>query len=215
MTKGGEGVIMKLRGTLILLALLALLGGYVYFFEVKKPATPEKKATTTVTVLDLPYSDVVGVEVRSEDGEAKLARQPEAGWKVMKPKEKEADQDRVERVIKGLSPLRATRALTEAMDLKAFGLSEPKTSITVTLRDGSEEVLLIGDKNPAGTAYYVQRKGDEAIYLVYTSVIDGFKRMVTNPPFKPTPTPSPTFTPATEATSTPTPTVAPSPTPGE
>jgi len=198
---------MKLRGTLILVAILALLGAYVYFFELRKP--PAEKPSSTVIVLNIPAEDVTGIEVKSEDGESVIAREPGGEWRVLKPEEKEADQTRVNQVLKRLGPLKATRVLTDSVDLAAFGLSEPRARITLKLRDGSERRLLVGEKNPAGTAYYVQVEGQKEVYLAYVSPINELKRLVTEPPYKPTPTPAPTFTPTPVITVT----ITPSPTP--
>jgi len=36
----------------------------------------------------------------------------------------------------------------------------------------------------------VQEKGEENVYLVYASTVDDLKRLITDPPKKPTPTPT-------------------------
>ena len=199
---------MKLRGTLVLVAILALLGAYVYFFEMRKP--PAEKPSSTVIVLNVSPEDVVGVEVAGKEGESALAREPEGDWKVVKPEEKEADQARVRSVLRRLWPLKATRVLTGSVDLAAFGLAEPKITVTLKLKDGSQKRFFVGNKNPAGTAYYVQVEGQEGVYLAYVLPIKELERLVTEPPYKPTPTPSPTFTPtaAVTVTATPSPTPA-------
>jgi hypothetical protein len=69
-----------------------------------------------------------------------------------------------------------------------------------------------GDKNPQGSSYYVQEEGDENVYLLYASTIDDLKRLVTEPPKKPTPTP--TLTPTPGITVTVTATATPAMTPG-
>ena len=147
--------------------------------------------------------------MKGEGGESVIARGPGGAWKVLKPQEEEADQARVNQVLKRLWPLKATRVLTGSVELAAFGLSEPRITVNLWLKDGSQKRLFIGDKTPVGTAYYVRVEGQEGVYLAYVLPIKELERLVTEPPYKPTPTPSPAFTPTAVITGT----VTPSPTP--
>jgi hypothetical protein len=187
---------VKLRNIIILLTIFALLGGYVYFFELGE--RPEEKPKA-VKIWDISSEDVVSVSVSGEEGKALLIREGNGPWLIKEPIEEEADQTRVKGIVNRLGGLTAKRIVLEkAEDLSIFGLEEPELEVRVRLSDGREEVLLIGDKNPQKIAYYAQRLGEERIYLIYSGIVDDLKRLITEPPKKPTPTPTrkPTPSPA-------------------
>jgi hypothetical protein len=58
----------------------------------------------------------------------------------------------------------------------------------------------VGDKNPAGDAYYVHVKKDDGLYTVSSWKVDEWKKWATNPPLaalpSPTPKPSPVASPS-------------------
>lgn len=141
------------------------------------------------------------LEVRDQPETTVLAKDEDKPWQIVQPIQGEADQARVERIVDRLAKLGASRVVTESVaDTSVYGLAEPQLTAKLTLKDGREEILLVGDKNPHGTAYYTQREGNEALYLVYASTVDDLKRLISEPPKKPTPTPTAMITPPLTAT---------------
>jgi hypothetical protein len=59
-------------------------------------------------------------------------------------------------------------------DLRQFGLQPPKATAIGRWSDGTTHTLLLGDKTPTGSAYYVQVKGDPKVYAVYSGSGDQF-----------------------------------------
>ena len=53
-------------------------------------------------------------------------------------------------------------------DLGQFGLQPPKATAIGLWSDGTARTLLLGDKTPSGSGYYVQVKGDPKVYTVYS-----------------------------------------------
>lgn len=185
---------MKVRNTLILVVVFALLAGYVYFFEIKKiEEGEEEEGPKTTQVFDLVADDVVELTVKGPEGIARLRHVEGQPWQIEEPIQEEADDVRVTSLVNRLATLTASRTLTETGSLATYGLAEPQLTAELKTRDNQLEALLAGDKNPQGSSYYVQKEGDENVYLVYASTIDDLKRLITEPPKKPTPTP--TFTP--------------------
>ena len=213
---------MRFRNTLILLIIFALLGGYVYFFELNQETTQEESnaTDTTLQVLDITADDVLTLEVHMTKGQARLVRDEMGGsWRIEEPVQDAGDDPRINRIVSSLASLRATRTITqtESLNLADFGLAQPTWTITLTLTGGNSEKLVVGDKNPQQSSYYVQHEGDSAIYLVPAYKMDNTEELITNPPIKPTPTPTPTITPTTKPTIaaevTPQPTASPTPNP--
>ena len=197
---------MRFRTTGVLLVIFVLLAGYVYFFELHKkpPETPVDKSTW---VLTLSKDDVQQLTVTDKSGSVALARGDNGAWFIGSVGGDEADATRVGTIVDSLVDLRAARTLTQtAESLATYGLENPAVTVTLGLSDNRQEVLYIGDKNVQGTSYYVQHKGQSPVYLVYASLIEDLQKLITNPPYKPTPTaqPSPSVSPATVAPSSPT-----------
>jgi len=189
---------MKFRTTGILLLVFALLAAYVFFVEMKKqPAvTPVDQSTW---ILTLAKDDVQQISV-TDGGQTTLVALSEGAWYVGGVGGQEADPTRMESLVASLVDLKATRVLTEtAESLASYGLESPPVSVTLGLADGKQEVLAIGNKNPQGSQYYMQRKGKSPVYMVYSYLVDDVRQVVSAPPYKPTPTPAPETTAAPAA----------------
>ncbi|NLE75159.1 MAG: DUF4340 domain-containing protein [Chloroflexi bacterium] len=193
---------MKLRDTAILLVILALLGGYVYFFEWQgegAAATPTPSAVTPLW--DVEAANIVGLAVQGPQGAIRLHKEITTNaWQIQEPTQEPADNLRVHSTVDALAGLSASRALTDVTDLGTYGLAAPSWEVDITLLGGESLSLHVGDQNPAGSQYYVQREGDPAVYLVYRSSIESLQRLATEPPYQPTPTPT---SPAATATAAP------------
>ena len=191
---------MRFRTTGVLLVIFVVLAGYVFFFERnKKPAeTPTDKSTW---ILTLAQEDVQQLAVTDQGTTAIVARGGDNLWYVGGVGGQEADATRVDTLIASLVDLKSARTLTQTTEsLAAFGLEPPAITVTVGLSGTQQEVLFVGDKNPQGSQYYMQHKGQTPIYLVYSAVVDDLKGLVSNPPYKPTATPAPEATPSAAAT---------------
>ncbi len=211
---------MSFRNTLILIVALALLGGYVYFVEIRQP-TPEEVEEAELQLWALEPEAISGLTVtdNKEDKRTQLVKEEET-WRMVAPSEEEVDEPRVKRVVDQIKKLRARRKLEEQTgDLATFGLDKPAFTVRVGLAEGGEEVLQIGDLNPQRTGYYAKHGDDPAVYLIPSFTVDELKRLVEEPPKKPTPTatvtptPEVTATPAVTATPVETPAATPAPTP--
>lgn len=197
---------MKFRTTAILLAVFAVLVGYVYFVELrKKPATSTVDKSTWV--LTAGEEDVQELQMTDAGASLHLVRGDDQTWYIDRLGGELADQARTGLAVNSLVSMVASRVLTDTSALADYGLASPPMVVTVTLPEGKQEVVNIGAKNPQGNAYYVQRKGQPKIYLIYTSVVDDVKNLVANP-YPPTPTPAPAAAPGAQ-TPPPAPTAAP------
>jgi hypothetical protein len=109
-------------------------------------------------------------------------------WRVVEPNPGDADILRVYNVADQVAMMRS-RTLTGK--LADFGLTDPQAEVTLGLEDESTVSFTIGDLNPNGTHYYIQKENDPEVHLVPASSIDGLLAMVDNPPYPPTPEPPP------------------------
>ena len=199
---------MKFRNTLLLIAVLAILAGYVYFFEIKKEDVPSEEDLAKV-IFDLNVDDVLSVVVLRGEGleeVAKVAREAGGSWLIEAPVQDVADHTKVDNTVARLTELEATRLLEEApSDPTVYGLGALAWEFVMEMGDGAEHSLAVGDQNPTKSGYYVQRDDEPAVYLVGASVIRDISGWADNPPQVPTPTPAPAETPEPGAEPSPTP----------
>jgi hypothetical protein len=197
---------MNPRNTIVLLVVLIALLAFVYATEpgvFGKPAPTPTPGPNQVQVLKLDSAKVNRIVVHdtAKNLTAEVDKQSDT-WQVVKPVSDEGDSPRIQSVIDQVANLQATRKLegTPVADLTPFGLVTTTFSITIGLEDGSQATLRVGDKNPQGSAYYVQTGDDPAVYLVSSFNLDDLTGFVSNPPVKPTPTATWTPTPAVTET---------------
>jgi hypothetical protein len=179
---------MKFRTTFILLIVLAALGGYVFWSGRQKSQANATTGAAAIPVLQLDQAGIRAVDVRGEGKQVHVERDA-SGWQVTAPKPGPADPFRVTDVISGLAKLNATQVITPAgQNLAPYGLDKP--AYQVQLDGSTPATLLLGAKNPDGSATYVQRASAPTIYLVKDALIDTIERWVSDPPAQPTPAPT-------------------------
>jgi hypothetical protein len=191
---------MKFRDTLILLGILALLGGYVYFFEIRPEDEPPVEEQERA-VFDLEADEIIDLTLFEDEAGVEpalsLARQAGENWQIEVPVQEPANDTTVSSTVRRLAQLEATRVLEEAAaDVTVYGLGEVATwRVVLTLADGTAYTLLIGDQNPTKTGYYAKKAEADIIYLISSSMVNTLQGWADEPPVQPTPTPVPTETP--------------------
>ncbi len=189
---------MKLRNTLILLAVLAALAAYVLLVEVKKPS-PDAEATPFPTaiapILSYNAADVRALRLSSpsQNQRTELVYEGDGKWYVTVPVRDEADQDEVTYIINELTSLSPQRVLTESLgSLADYELDPPAILAEIELKDGLTRTLKVGAQDAVGSGYYAQVVGDERVYLVSYYIGSDLERALSQPPVRPTPEPMPT-----------------------
>lgn len=190
---------MNPRITLIVVALFALLLGYVYFVELNK--TPAQLGTPVPTaapqVFSLSSSNVKNIEVRDlrRTREVTITRN-ESGWQISKPETKPADAPQVDSTLTQLTTLQATRVLTNVTNLAPFGLVTATLEVRLVMSDTTAYAITVGDKTPDGSSYYAVYTGDKSkVFILPSSAVDSLDAWLNTPPYQPTPTATATATP--------------------
>lgn len=180
---------MSFRNTLILVAVFALLGGYVYLVEMQKPAETPTTVDKDKYVFTLGEQDLRALQLKDGDKSVYLARGDDGTWYVGALGGAEADLYQMSSVLSGLTDLKASRVITDlSAGLAAYGLEPPSLQAIMELSEDKSETLLVGDVTPQGSAYYAQRKGSSSIYLIPEYLVVALSGLVANPPYVPTPT---------------------------
>lgn len=196
-----------------MVAVFALLAGYVYFFEINKTTEQINQAMGTPTAATQPYvlqlkaADVKTLQVRDLRAAREVTvSRTDKGWRIM-PLDQDADAPKIDQAIGYVATLQATRVLANVSDLKAYGLSAAALEIRVVTNDGTAYAITVGDKTPDDSNYYVIYTGaTDKVFIVGTWIIDGAKVLLDAPPLiTPTATPPPAETPTPAAIGTPKP----------
>ncbi|MDP2055809.1 MAG: DUF4340 domain-containing protein [Acidobacteriota bacterium] len=164
-----------ITSTLILIVVLAGLGGYIYFVDSKRPAPgfdggPAKEKVYTLAV------DAVDEVKLTYQGETSLLRKSEAGWKMIEPVETDADPAEAASLGMALANLERVRVVEEnATDLVKYNLATPP--IAIEFKAGSVTgSLALGDMNATGGEMYAMKNGDKTVFLVSSFQETSFNR---------------------------------------
>jgi hypothetical protein len=155
---------MRYWPTLLLLVVLAALGGYLYWVELPTQRLEEKREAESKTLLAVPESAITGLDIGAMQGPIHLAKR-EGKWAITAPLQAEADPREVQAMIRALVLGKVTRAVDETGSaLAPFGLEQPVVTITVHAGD-QQETIAIGDSGPLSNTLYVLRGSDRKVLL--------------------------------------------------
>lgn len=207
---------MSFRFTAIMLAVFAILGGVVWFSEFRDKGASSASGQTDdkLQIFKFEDADVKQLDVVQGDQKGTAVRDDQGNW-TLPASGQPGDRTRISSIMFRLSNLQASKRVADApTDLAQYGLDNPPLVLTVTLADGTTNVLQTGVKAPTDPSTYAKRSDNAAVYLVNTQLVTDLGRFVTDPPIElPTPTPAPipspppTSTPSQDASPTATPVV--------
>lgn len=165
---------MRFRNTLLLLLVLLGLGAYVYWVELPEAEKADRKEK----LLDFEADRVDSITLVFPDREIALAK-TDAGWRLVRPIEAEADEVAVKGVLSMLQSAEVTQELdVDRGDLAPFGLAEPYAAVRL-VADGNElPEVRIGKAAPIGAAAYAVREGRDAVLLTGSAVRSGVDKSV-------------------------------------
>ncbi|MSO45843.1 MAG: DUF4340 domain-containing protein [Acidobacteria bacterium] len=154
-----------LTSTILLLVVLAGLGGYIYFVESKKDPTD---ATAKPKAFELTAENIDELQIRNATGAASRVRREGGSWKLVEPVAADADNGIVGTVTTNLASLEVQRVVDEnPKDLAQYGLNPARIEVGFRLRDQKEfQRLLVGDKTPTGGDFYAKRPNENRVFLI-------------------------------------------------
>src|SRR6266852_3113810 len=165
---------MRLRNTIIVLILFAIVGGYA--FIVGHYSEPEN----TRKLLEVKSADIAKIELRYPDRDIVLERDKGSPWRLVKPIGADADQSQANNLAGAIADAVLTRTVDEKpADLKAFDLEHPKTIVTVTTFDKKTwPSIEVGRSTPIGFNAYVKLSNSPAVLLTSSVFPSGMNKKV-------------------------------------
>ncbi len=158
-----------LRSTILLVAVLAGLGAYIYFVTWKLPeggATDAKKLEKVFAGYEA--DKVEEIKVMSAAGDATTLRKEGGVWKLTQPITAAASESEVSGITSALGQMEVGRVVDEnPTNLNDYGLSNPRIQIDFKAAgDKDYKKLLVGDKSPTGSDIFAKRNDDKQVFLI-------------------------------------------------
>lgn len=143
---------LRLAGAAIFLAVLAII--YVLVLQADFNAEDAVEEEDTLSVLSVERDTIRTAWIENSQGTLRLMYDGEV-WTSEDDPAFELNQDSVNALFNRLNPLEAIRDLGEQEELADYGLEEPVITITVTLEDGQELTVYLGNEASDGNLYFM------------------------------------------------------------
>jgi hypothetical protein len=165
---------MQFRNTLIVLILLVLVGGYIYFFQAGKPEEETKK------LFDINADDITRLVLKYPGQEIEIEK-TDGAWKMVKPIKTDADSAAATTLTHEVASADVKRTVDEhPSDLKLFGLDKPAATVVVSTKDKTYPGVEVGKSAPIGYSVYIKTTDNPAVMLTSGGFGPGTKRTVSD-----------------------------------
>lgn len=153
---------MKFRSLFAAIAVLLLLGGFLWWSSTHKASKPA--GPTTPALVTMNTRSITGLTLEHAGAPPIVLARSGDRWKITAPGSFPASSDTVSTMLSDLSGLHAERVIGPATDLSQYGLSHPAFQLRIAGKDNRTATLAFGDKTPTGDAVYVSVKGDPRVF---------------------------------------------------
>jgi hypothetical protein len=165
---------MQFRNTLIVLILLALVGGYIYFFQAGKPEEE------TVKLFQIKADDITKIVLKYPGEEIEVQRSGDQ-WKMVKPIKADADSAAISTLTHEIADADVKRTVDEhPTDLAAYGLAKPAVTVIASTKDKTLPGVEVGRTTPIGYSVYIKTADKPAVMLTAGGFGPGTKRTVSD-----------------------------------
>jgi len=170
-----EAAVAVKPGRIAILALLvAVLGAYLYYYELPKAEQEAAKGK----LLDVDKDAVTGLTLVFPDREIELAKDG-THWKLVRPATGPADDTAVGTLVTSLIGAEVQKTIDAVPDdLAKFGLDKPNPLVRVTAGDRTLPELRVGRNTTVGGKAYVRRGDEPKVLLVAAAVSAGLDKKI-------------------------------------
>lgn len=158
---------MKTRDTIILLAVVLLVGLFIFIYERNLPSTGEAKEREGRILPRLEPAEVSRIAIRSGDATAILERLGETEeWRMTSPVQAEAEGAVVDGLLSDIEFMTFERKVEKATgeQRKGFGLVDP--SLTAEISQGSDVMKFVLGVDAEAGGVYLALDGHDTVYVV-------------------------------------------------
>ena len=163
-----------LTTTIILIVVLAGLGGYIYYDSRHPSPDAEAKAKAFTVTAD----QIEELQIQVEGGDTTRVSRADGSWRLVEPVRADADNAELTNIASNLASLEIERVVDEKpADLTQYGLNPPKIQIAFREKGKTDLVrLLVGEKTPTGGGVYAKKPNEPGVFLVSSALDDTFRR---------------------------------------
>jgi Domain of unknown function (DUF4340) len=164
-----------LTSTLILVLVLAGLGGYIYFVDNNRAEPGIDGGAAKTKVFNVEADKIEELRL-TYNGESSLLRKVDGAWKMIEPVAADADNTEASGLATSIAQLEVNRTLDDnPKDLAGYGLAKPP--MEVTFKAGSVTgQLAIGDKTPTMGDIYAMKPDEKKVFLISSFQESNFNR---------------------------------------
>ena len=165
---------MRLRNTIIVLILFAIVGGYAFIAGHYSSPEAQRK------LLAVKQDDIAKIQLHYADRDIVLERDKGKPWQLVKPIGAEADQTQANNLARAIADCAVVRTVDDKpADLAPFGLKPPTTTVTVTTFDKKTlPAIEVGKSTPIGFNAYVRLADSPAVLLAEAVFSAGMNKTV-------------------------------------
>lgn len=156
------------RGTLVFFLGVLLFGGYIFYFEFKKPKMDEEMKGSGSLIFSVTQESIKSFEIQRGKETLQFEKIDKDHWKMLKPFANErADQFYVNSVLLAFSSEKYEEVVAEGADinLKMFGFENPTAHLRYTTDSGATQELLVSSESGLGGKRYVKKADENRVLL--------------------------------------------------
>jgi hypothetical protein len=156
---------IKWRHLLVWLGALAVLGGFVYFYEFKGESKRESAQEKGSKLFDLKGSDLASITLQRGEETIEISRK-NGQWQILSPVTVPADQNALNDIVQNVTSASVTRYLVGVGNLAQYGLAAPKIRLQFRIDSGGSFSLDLGEKDFADNNVYAKASSHAEILLI-------------------------------------------------
>src|SRR5215470_12257568 len=172
---------MRFKGTAILFLLFVVLGGYVYFTEVRGKEERQKQEEAKKRVFQVEDKDITEISLTYPDRTITGVKKDDKRWDITSPPGLEADSDEWQQLASNLGRIdREDTVAQGAKDLAPFGLKDPAVKVSAKTKSGKTLEILFGGENPKKTYNYAKTSDAGDVFLTASNWSKTFSKNVSD-----------------------------------
>ncbi len=194
---------MKTKNILILVALLAVLGGAFYIVARPKPA-PAQQPKDYVWLIE--QEDIARITMTLpretpplSESFISISQGDKFPWFFDDPQRSPVDAARwgggIPLLLSGPGADRVVAQSATAEQLSMFGFDKPAMDIQLEMKDGKTMHIEVGDRTPDGNNFYVKAPSTNAVATVDYTWYQVLEKIIRDPPYASAATPTTTAKP--------------------
>lgn len=176
---------MKFKTNLVLLAIVAALGSFVFFYEIKGGEERQKEAEKSKELLSFQQSAATRLVIERPDTTLVL-QEKDGDWVLTAPVADMTDKQAVERYLRNLQETKRERVVVDSADAAGdagvaarYGLDAPRLRVLLETEDGLLDTVVFGKDTPTERYTYAQQRGpNPEVFVVRAWSFDNLDKSV-------------------------------------